>query len=110
AATLLALYPQPNVDSGTGNANFQTPVVTKTVQDALQVRLMESLNNKNQVFGSVSLQRTATDAANVFGFVDATSVSGADIPVTWSHRFSQFVTMRLRYQFTMLNTHTTPYF
>lgn len=109
AASLLNFYPLPNVDAA-GQTNFQVPVITRTVQDALQVRYIETLNNKNALFGSVSVQRTQTDSGNVFGFVDTTSVSGADLPVTWSHRFSQFLTLRLRYQFTTLDTHTTPYF
>src|SRR5262249_10089928 len=41
---------------------------------------------------------------------DSNTVTGVDAPITWSHRFSQFVTMRLRYQYTTLITHTTPYF
>ena len=109
AAALLALYPLPNVDGG-GRYNFQTPVILTTTQDALQTRLIESLTNKTQIYGTVSLQRTATDAGNLFGFVDSTAVSGIDAPVTWSHRYSQFFTLRLRYQFTALTTQTTPYF
>ena len=109
AAALLALYPLPNVDSG-GRYNFQTPVVLTTTQDAMQTRLIESLSNKTQIYGTIALQRTATDSANLFGFVDSNAVSGIDTPVTWSHRYSQFFTLRLRYQFTWLATHTTPYF
>jgi hypothetical protein len=109
AASLLGLYPLPNLDTA-GQYNFQTAIVTKTTQDALQLRLMENLDNRNQVFSTISVQRTATDSGNIFGFVDSTAISGADVPVTWSHRFSQFMTLRLRYQFVLLNTHTTPYF
>ena len=109
AAALLNLYPAANVDAG-GRYNFQAPVLVKTVQDAMQTRVIETFSQKNQLFGSVSLQRTSTDSGNIFGFVDANAVSGVDAPITWSHRFSQFFTMRLRYQYTALITHTTPYF
>jgi hypothetical protein len=37
-------------------------------------------------------------------------VSGVDTAMNWSHRFSQFVALRLRYQFTRLTNRTTPYF
>jgi len=97
ASSLLSLYPSPNVDGG-GRYNFQTPVILRTTQDAVQTRLIQMVNQKNQLFGNVSFQRTATEAANIFGFVDSSVVSGVDAPVNWSHRFSQFFTMRLRYQ------------
>ena len=57
---------------------------------------MQTLNPKNQLTGNVSIQRTRTDTANVFGFVDAGAVSGIDVPITFYHRFSQFLSMRLR--------------
>ena len=77
------------------------------MQDALQARLIETLSNKNQLFGSVSLQRTRRLIPdNVFGFVDSSTLSGVDAPINWSHRLTQFSTVRLRYQFTLLSTHT----
>ena len=109
AAALLRYYPAANLDGG-GRFNYQTPVLTSTLQDAVQLRYIEPFTQKTQLFGNVSLQRTKTDGANVFGFVDSTVVSGADLPVNWSHRFSQFVSMRLRYQHTRLTTNATPYF
>ena len=109
AAALLGLYPAPNVDAG-GRYNYETPVLLTTHQDAMQLRFMETLNTKNQLTGNVSLQRTKTESANVLGFVDATAVSGIDVPINWTHRFSQFLSMRLRYQHTRLATDVTPYF
>jgi hypothetical protein len=109
AAALLRLYPAPNVD-GAGRYNYETPVLAATRQDALQLRFMQTLNLKNQLTGNVSIQRTRTDTANVFGFVDAGAVSGIDVPITFYHRFSQFLSMRLRYQYTRLTTDVTPYF
>src|SRR5206468_226690 len=109
AAALLGYYPAPNIDAG-GRYNYETPVLTSTRQDALQLRFVETFNPKNQLFGNVSLQRTKTNSANLFGFVDSNAVSGVDAPVNWSHRFSQFFTLRLRYQHTRLATNTTPYF
>ena len=85
-------------------------MLLRTVRDALQARLIETLSNKNQLFGSVSLQRLATDSGNVFGFVDSNTLSGVDAPINWSHRLSQFSSFRLRYRYTLLSTQTTPYF
>jgi len=104
AQALLRLYP------ATSGASYETPVLAATRQDALQLRFMQTLNSKNQLTGNVSIQRTRTDTANVFGFVDAGAVSGVDVPIAFYHRFSQFLSMRLRYQYTRLTTDVTPYF
>src|SRR5207244_3393031 len=109
AASLLNLYPAPNVDAG-GRYNYQTPVVLATHQHALQSRLTHTLNTKNQLFGTLAYQRTTTDSANLFGFVDSNRVSGLDLPINWSHRFSPVLTLRLRYQFTRLTRQVTPFF
>jgi hypothetical protein len=109
AASLLRFYPLPNVDAG-GGYNFQTPVLVSTGQDAFQARMIETLDNRNQLFGSISWQRTAVDSGNLFGFVDSNTVSGFDAPINWSHRISQFLSFRFRYQYTTLTTHITPYF
>ena len=37
-------------------------------------------------------------------------VSGLDAAINWSHRFSQFFTLRTRYQLNRLTTEVTPYF
>jgi len=109
AAALLGLYPTPNVD-GSGRYNYQTSVLSTVRQDAVQARLTETLNPRNQLFGTISVQRTTTESANLFGFADKSRVSGIDAPVNWSHRFSQFFSLRLRAQYTALSTHVTPYF
>ena len=109
AASLLNFYPAPNVDAA-GRYNYQTPVLLTTHQHALQSRLTHTLNSKNQLFGTLAYQRTTTDASNVFGFVDSSRVSGLDVPMNWSHRFSQFFSLRLRYQFTRLDKEVTPFF
>jgi hypothetical protein len=109
AASLLGYYPAPNVETG-GQYNYQTPVLTTTHQDAVQARFTQTPNQKNQVYGNVSYQRTTTDRANVFGFVDSSQVSGLDTAGNWQHRLTQFLSLRLRYQYTGLTTQVTPYF
>ena len=46
----------------------------------------------------------------MFGFTDSTRASGVDTTINWSHRFSQLLSLRLRYQFTRLTNDVTPYF
>ncbi|HMB81182.1 MAG TPA: hypothetical protein VKI43_13985, partial [Vicinamibacterales bacterium] len=110
AASLLGYYPSPNLDAG-GRFNYQAPVLVTTHQDAAQSRFSQVLSGgKNQLSGNLAAQRTTTDTGNVFGFTDSSRVSGIDTTVNWSHRFSQFHSLRLRYQFTRLTNSLTPYF
>ena len=110
AASLLNYYPLANVEAG-GQYNYQTPTLAATHQDAVQLRLTKVLGGgRNQLFGNFAYQRTTTDTSNVFAFVDARRVSGLDATLNWSHRLSQFLSVRLRYQFTRLTTNVTPFF
>ena len=77
AAALLGYYPRPNVTAA-GGYNFQTPIINVTRQDSVTSRLTKALNSRDQLFGNVSYQRTTTDAANVFSFVDSTRTSATD--------------------------------
>ena len=109
AESLLQYYPTPNLDAG-GRFNYQTPVLVGTHQDSAQTRVTHSINGRNQLFGNASFQRTTTDAGNVFGFTDSTHLSTVDAAMNWSHRFSQFLSARFRYQYTRQSTDVTPYF
>jgi hypothetical protein len=110
AAALLNYYPAPNLNAA-GRFNYQTPVLVTTHQDAAQSRFSQVLSGgRNQVFGNLAYQRAATDTARVFGFVDSSLVSGLDTAVNWSHRISQRLSLRLRYQFTGLTSSVRPYF
>jgi hypothetical protein len=109
ALALLTYYPLPNVDGG--RFNYQAPVLEIKRQDAGQVRFSQAVpGGRNQIFGNLALQRTTTEAGNIFGFPDSTRASGVDTIVNWSHRYSQLLSMRLRYQFTRLTNEATPYF
>jgi carboxypeptidase family protein len=110
AASLLGYYPLPNVDTD-GRFNYQTPTVVTKHQDAVQARFTKVLGGgRNQFYGNLAYQRTAIESSSVFGFVDSSRVAGLDATVNWSHRFSQFLSLRLRYQFTPLATEARPYF
>ncbi len=112
AAALLGYYPSPNADpaGALGRYNYQRPVLAATRQDSVQGRVTHSLNGRNQLFGTFAYQRTATDNTGVFGFTNSSTVSGIDATAGWSHRFSMFFSLRLRYQFTRQTTQATPYF
>jgi carboxypeptidase family protein len=109
ARALLGYYPQPNAD-GSGRYNYQTAVLTSTRQEAMQSRLSQSINGRNQLFGSLSYQSTTSDIGNVFGFTDSSRTATLDAVANWSHRFSQLFSLRVHYQFTRLASDTTPFF
>jgi hypothetical protein len=109
AASLLGYYPLPNISGGAGY-NFQAPLLTGTRQDLLTTRVTQPINNRNQLIGLFAYQRTATDQTTIFGFSDASAVSGVDTSLAWTRRLNQFFSVRLRYQFTEVTNSTTPYF
>jgi hypothetical protein len=109
AAALLAHYPAPNVDPGSGH-NYQTTTVSLTNQDNFQSRVNHGIGSRDSLIATASYQRNSTDATNVFGFVDATSTSNLDVSTTWSHRFNQFLTLRIGYQFLRQTNDSTPHF
>ena len=69
-----------------------------------------SIGSRDSLLGTASYQRNSTDAANVFGFVDATARRRLDASTTWSHRFNQFLTLRIGYQFLRQTNESTPHF
>jgi trimeric autotransporter adhesin len=106
---LLNLYPSPNFE-GPGRYNHQVPVVGVTHQDSGQFRLNQNINTRNQLSGNIDYQDTRTDAPNLFKFLDTTHTAAVSASMSWSHRFSQFLSSTIRYQYNRLATRTTPYF
>jgi len=108
ATALLGYYPQPNF-AGAGY-NFQAPLTTFVRQDQFTSRVTQPINNRNQLIGLLAYQRNATRQTTMFGFEDASAVSGVDTSLTWTRRINQFFTIRPRAQYTELTTSSTPYF
>ena len=108
AVSLLNYYPMPNARGEQGN--YQQPSLVATQQDNAQFRITQTLPGRNQLFGYFGYQRSRTDATNVFRFQDQTHGSILDASANWSHRFSQTLSLRLRYQMTRTTTTATPFF
>jgi len=109
ARALLNFYPLPNFNGNAGY-NYQIPILSPTHQDALQSRFNKTLDPKNQVYGRFAFHSLRSDAANVFGFLDTTSLLGIDTSMNWSHRLNQRWFLNLGYQFSRLATHIRPFF
>ena len=108
ATSLLAIYPAPNVDAA--GYNFERTTVSLASQDTFQSRVNQALGGRDSILGTASYQRNSTDAINVFGFEDSSGSSNLDTTITWAHRFNQFLTLRLGYQFVRQTVDSTPHF
>ncbi|MGA7524582.1 MAG: carboxypeptidase-like regulatory domain-containing protein [Acidobacteriaceae bacterium] len=106
---LLKLYPLPDFSGGTGY-NYQVPVVSDKHQDAMQMRVNQSLNNRNQVYGGVAFQSARSGNPNLFGFLDTTDLLGIDTNIHWWHRLSQGLFLNTGYEFSRLRTQVIPFF
>jgi hypothetical protein len=108
ALALLQYYPMPT-SAGAG-ANFQAPLVTNTDQTLVTSRVTQGLGVHDQLVGQLAYQHAVTNQTTLFGFTDASGVSGVDTSVAWTHRVSTSSTLRVRYQFTGVTNRTTPFF
>ena len=108
AASLLGYYPQPNFSSG--GFNFQTPLSTFTRQEQFSSRVTQPLDNRNQLIGLLAYQHNTTQQTTVFGFDDASQISGVDGSLTWTHRVNQFISFRPRFTYQELTNQSTPFF
>lgn len=109
ALSLLNLYPMPNIAAG-GRYNYQAPLLTRTEREALQTRITQNLDTRNQVLFSLQYQRTQTTSTSLFDFTGTSGASTLDVSGTWSRRISPFFSTRLRYQFTRATTDVSPHF
>jgi hypothetical protein len=81
-----------------------------TNADNVQGRLAKTINNSNQMSGTIAYQRTDSGGPNLFGFVDNTGTQGIDTSVQWVHRFSQRMFGTTRVQYNRGSIRLTPYF
>src|SRR3954470_23689265 len=89
AQALLQLYPAPNLAAG-GRFNYESPILAATSTHSVQARVGQTLNQRNNLQGTVSYQRTANDTTSLFGFQDENRTSVIDSTLIWQRRFNQF--------------------
>jgi hypothetical protein len=109
ATALLAFYPQPTGDVGTG-ANVQRAVLTTTTSDRVQVDVSQSFGVRTQIAGSVGYQRSLTDSINLFGFEDRSRQSTVNASFSWNRRLNTRMNARATYGFTWSDNTATPFF
>jgi hypothetical protein len=109
AASLLNHYPRPNLE-GDSRFNYEAPILSSTHQDNIQVRSNQALRQRDSLALTFAYSRTTTESQSLFGFTDTFRSTGLDASATWSHRFSPFISTRVRYQFVRQTNNTVPHF
>jgi hypothetical protein len=109
AQALLAYYPQPNV-AGSTDYNYQTPAVSNTHQDSVNMRLDKRASRKDYLYGNFALQSTRTDAQSLFGFDDTTDLLGMTTAMNWNRNLGHQIYNIAGYRFSRLRTFVEPQF
>ena len=109
AASLLALYPLPNLEAG-GRFNYQAPTLEVMTRDSVQSRLTQRVDNRNTLFSTVAYERTATETTGLFGFTDRGGETKLDAAANWAHRLTPWFSVRMRYELARETGRTVPHF
>ena len=108
AASLLSLYPSPTLTAP--GYNYQTPALTTTRQNNVQVRGTQTLSTRSSLAGNVLYSRSLIRTDGLFGFLDSTRTFATDAALNWSRRMSPLSSLRMRYQFLRQGADALPYF
>jgi hypothetical protein len=109
AAALLAYYPLPNTDSL--GRNYQTSIASSTRTNGFTFSTGRSIiNNRNNVTGTTSYNRTSSHNSSLFGFTDRTTGSNLGFSGTWTNRMSPFLQTRVQHSFQRSTSNTLPFF
>jgi hypothetical protein len=108
ALKLLALIPMPNQPGILQNYRFITAVPTNLQQ--VSFRLQYTLTAKDRLSFNVQTQHTGRTNAQVFGYLDTSSVNGQNESVQWTHNFTPRVFNSLTVGLNRNSSHGTPFF
>ncbi len=109
AASLLNLYPLPNLVSSTAY-NYQTTALSNDHQDNVILKLDRSIGRRDSVDGTFAMDSSRADTANLFRFVDTTDTLGLNTKIDWTHRYKQTLYGTGGFRFSRLRTHVIPQF
>jgi trimeric autotransporter adhesin len=110
AATLLTLYPQPNLTGNTLGYNYQLPLNTSTHSDQIGLNMNKQFGNKNSVSGNFQFGGSRSSNPSIFGFLDKSNSLSIGTNINWNHRFTQRLSGQLGYSFTRQRSQWTPFF
>ncbi|MDP9049133.1 MAG: carboxypeptidase regulatory-like domain-containing protein [Acidobacteriota bacterium] len=110
AATLLTLYPQPNLTGSPLGQNYQLPLNTSTHSDQASLNMNKQFGNKNNVNGNFQYQGSRSSNPSIFGFLDKQNQLSIGTNLNWNHRFSQRLSGSVSYSFTRQRSQLLPFF
>jgi hypothetical protein len=105
---LLDLYPHPNIDAGP--FNYQIPIAGTSHADRVEALINNIRLGQEQLSGTLLLQRTQSENADLFGFTNSSHSSTMNASVNWQHRFTPRISSVLRYSFARTVSESVPYF
>ncbi|HCC57988.1 MAG TPA: hypothetical protein DEQ47_12170, partial [Solibacterales bacterium] len=108
AVGLLRFIPLPN-QPGLVN-NYQVQSANPNNADNLNLRVNRTMSKNDRVDGGLSYQNRDTRNEQVFGFRDATSGSGVNASVGWSHTLPAQTVNSLRLTYSHNTSNTLPFF
>ena len=79
-------------------------------QSNVNARVSQTINSKNQLSGNFSWQYNHTTNPNLFNFIDASTMTGFNTGLQWTHHFTNTLISNLRYNFSRSAAQATPFF
>jgi outer membrane receptor protein involved in Fe transport len=109
AAALLDLYPLPNGEPQ-APTNHHAPGLSTSRGHGLTFSTGRSINNRNQIQGTTTYNRSDSLSSSLLGFINETSSSNLGVNGSWMHRSGPFLSFRVTHAFTRAVSETDPYF
>jgi hypothetical protein len=110
AANLLAYYPLPNGDP-LAPTNHQASTTNTTVTHAVTFSNGRNIiNNRNQVTGTVTYNRSNGSNQSLFAFTDQSRGTNLGLTGRWTHRVSPFLQLAASHAFTRSTNSFFPFF
>jgi trimeric autotransporter adhesin len=109
ALALLNYYPHADA-AGSGQFNYQAPLLTGTRQDSIRSQVAYRVNTRHQITGGGSYQRTAADTTTLFRFQDDRDVSAFSGQGSWRWNPERTTNIAVRYDYARTATQIVPFF
>jgi hypothetical protein len=110
ASALLTLYPPSNFETG-GPYNYEISRIGTSYGDTFQGSVTNiRLGRRDQLSGSITVQRGRSESPNLFGFVDPTTTATTSASVVWAHRFTTRISSNVRYEMNRAKSESVPHY
>ncbi len=108
ATALAKFYPSPNLPGY--SRNYAVPITSVNNTQNLNVRLNQTINQKNRINGGIGFQSSDGNNPDVFGFRDTRSGRNFNVNVAYSHNFTTRIIGNISYRFSRSRNNGVPFF